>query len=204
MLKKIISTIVCIISLNAWSTPTPKQELIKLLEGFRDLEADFTQKTYDADQNMVQSSKGTMALIKPNKFSWNSNGDNKFLLVVDGKKIWNYDIDLEQVIVKQLKDVEMQKFTPLKMLLMGTESLQEFNVTKDSNQCFALQINPDIDSYVDKLTLCFTDAKINKLNFYDDLGQETVINFTQVKIDQKPNNKIFIFSIPKNVDVIKE
>ena len=41
--------------------------------------------------------KGDMIIRRPGKFYWKSQSPDPILVVADGKHLWTYDIDLEQV-----------------------------------------------------------------------------------------------------------
>ena len=50
----------------------------------------------------------------------------------------------------------------------------------------------------------FKNNKIMQMRLENQLGQNTILNFSNVKINPKLNKKLFSFVVPKQVDVIDQ
>src|SRR5689334_25322613 len=79
--------------------------LDKYFDGLTTLRASFTQTVKDAHGKDVDRSSGSLVVSRPGKFRWEvqpKSGSNSTgqLLVADGKNVWFFDRDLEQVTVK--------------------------------------------------------------------------------------------------------
>ena len=66
------------------------------------LSAHFVQSVYNGKMEQAQESEGDMMFSRPGKFRWIYRKPYAQLLVGDGKKLWAYDEDLEQVTVRKL------------------------------------------------------------------------------------------------------
>ncbi|HLP80912.1 MAG TPA: outer membrane lipoprotein chaperone LolA, partial [Nitrosomonas sp.] len=67
----------------------------------RTVRANFTQTLYDKGARTLQESKGTMQFERPEKFRWTYDKPYEQLIVGNGKLVWFYDQDLNQVTVRQ-------------------------------------------------------------------------------------------------------
>jgi len=106
--------------------PAVLKQLTDFTETLKSFSADFTQVVYDADSNPVQQSAGDVLLKRPGRFIWNYTTPSPQKIIADGKSVWLYDLELEQVTVSPL--AEQGAGTPL-ALLMGEKPLeQEFEL----------------------------------------------------------------------------
>src|SRR5215472_13506387 len=74
------------------------------LEDVHSLKADFTQVVLDSNLKQVKQSNGTLTIKRPGRFRWDYLKPNPEIIVADGKRLWLYDVDLQQVTVKPLND----------------------------------------------------------------------------------------------------
>jgi outer membrane lipoprotein carrier protein len=90
------------------ATAAPAQTpLDSYLESLKTLRAEFTQVVTDGKGREVQNARGKLVIVRPGRFRWEltptvgagSQGSPQ-LMVADGKNLWFYDRDLEQVSVK--------------------------------------------------------------------------------------------------------
>lgn len=100
------------------------------LAGVKTLRAEFTQQVTDGRGANVQSATGSLVIQRPGKFRWeltpvNAAGTKQSpqLMVADGKNLWFYDRDLDQVSVKPA--ATSLAATPAS-LLSGDGKLEEF------------------------------------------------------------------------------
>lgn len=79
--------------------------LQKKLNEMHTMKAYFSQ-VVRAKNRTVSRSSGTMALLRPGKFRWETTKPMKQVVIADGKQLWIYEAALEQVTVsKQAKFV---------------------------------------------------------------------------------------------------
>lgn len=181
--------------------------LTTLLNNINVMRANFTQVINNKNGVNLQEQSGVMQLKKPNLLRWQILTPDQMLIVTDGNKIWQYDVDLAQVIIKNFT----QEITDTKIskLLLGDVSkmLINFNVSILDNVgflCFEL-INKNIqqdDSFV-KARLGFNEnQQLIMVKLYDQLDQETEFLFNDIK--NSVDSNAFKFVMPQDVDVIED
>ena len=77
-------------------------ELHAFLEGTKTAQGSFKQVVVNRDGRTTQTTSGTFAFARPGKFRWTYAKPFDQLIVGDGEKVWIYDHDLNQVIVRKL------------------------------------------------------------------------------------------------------
>lgn len=173
--------------------------LSKLLQSTQTLQADFSQVVYDEAQHPLSTSVGSFILEKPNKFYWIITKPTKQIIVNDGKSIWNYQPDLEQVVVS--KSTNGIDATPLAILGGSASALtKNFVITQINSNTFKLMAKkPGTFKYV---WLYFVNNLIDGMKLQDALGQSTKLEFSHVVANSAIPNTKFIFTVPDGVDVI--
>ena len=163
------------------------------------MRASFTQVTMDSRFNNPQESTG------PGKFRWDYISPYDQSIIADGKKVWVYDKDLEQVTVNQLDAVIGN--TPA-LLLSGGHSLEKnFKIVElesinglDWVELFPLASDTSFTS----VRLAFGKTKLAVMELEDSFGQTTKIKFTNLENNPSIDQSTFLFVTPKGVDVIGE
>ena len=77
-------------------------ELTHLLQDTHTFSAEFQQHIKDKKGTMVSESSGNVKISRPGKFYWKIEKPDSVLVVADGKVLWHYDMELEQVTKKDL------------------------------------------------------------------------------------------------------
>ena len=72
------------------------------LEGTQSAQGSFRQNVVNKDGRTTQATSGTFAFQRPGKFRWTYEKPFDQLIVGDGAKVWVFDRDLNQVIVRKL------------------------------------------------------------------------------------------------------
>lgn len=167
----------------------------------------FIQLTQDGLGNTLQKVEGFMQLEKPGKLRWQTEGIYEQLVISDGKSLWIYDADLEQVSIKDMGGRLSE--TPA-LLLSGDVSAidDDFIVSQpvsDSALIFILQPK-DSTQLFDTLELRFNaldqQQPLTQMVIRDASGQVTDISFSDVIENPVLKKDIFTFVIPKGIDVI--
>jgi len=57
---------------------------------------------------------------------------------------------------------------------------------------------------IQRMTLRFKGARLESMDLYDQLGQHTVVRFSQVNVNMALSEKLFQFSPPAGVDVVEQ
>jgi len=69
----------------------------KYLGPLKTLRADFVQVVRDREGQITSRATGTLSIARPDRFRWDYRQPYVQTIVADGRKLWLYDSDLEQV-----------------------------------------------------------------------------------------------------------
>jgi len=181
-----------------------KDKLFEFYNNVKSMSASFTQTTLNKRFKAAEESKGKLTMQRPGKFRWDYTVPYEQIIVADGKKLWVYDKDLEQVTVKELDSVIGN--TPA-LLLSGNGSLENnFEIVEIQNKSTGLdwvELFPkDRDSSFTSMRLAFDEKYLKFMELVDGFGQTTQIKFTDIKNNPQLDADQFNFTPPKGVDVI--
>ena len=178
-------------------------ELTDYLNSLHTFQSNFTQTVFSPNNQTKQKSEGIIIVKSPDKFYLEYNEPYKLLYVADGKKLWSYDEDLEQVVVKEQGNLLIN--TPA-MLLGNPKQLANAYIIESTGQLDGLnwyELTPKADSgNFEKVSLGFSDGKLAAMEMQDNFGQTTRLNFNNVLKNTKVDTSRFKFVPPKDVDVI--
>lgn len=174
------------------------------LNTIRSMTATFNQ-VVKAKKREISHSSGTMALERPGRFRWQTEDPMEQLVVADGKQLWVYDIDLEQVTVKKQ---EKGLGGTAALFLSGYDDTvtRDFEVsaaTKGKQQIYDLRSKSSKANF-QRVKLIFTGDILNTIEMFDQLGQHTVVNLKNVKLNPKLASNLFKFKPPKGADVVQQ
>lgn len=191
----------------AHATDSASDTLSGYLKNMRTMKADFVQNIVDKKGKSMQKSTGHMSLLRPNHFRWDVVQPNKQLIVTNGKRLWIYDPDLDQVTIRALAKAAGE--TPAMLLSSDNVSLtKEFKVSSVQGSPSSLQwfmlIPTDQGTMIASLKLGFANQQIRRMQLQDHLGHTTSIEFNSVAINKNVSSSLFNFKPPAKVDVIDE
>jgi outer membrane lipoprotein carrier protein len=192
----------------AWPVPAEPQaaavgRVERYLERLVTLRAEFTQQVLDATGAVREEAAGTLAIEKPGRFRWDYVNPSEQVLVSDGQTVWLYDVELEQVTVRDA--VQSLSTTPA-MLLSGQGKLGDSFVATDGGRADGLewvQLVPKLDDTdFSRVRLGFREAELVRMDLADRLGQTTRIRFSSIERNPKLPASLFRFVPPPGVDVV--
>ncbi len=201
-----ISLAVCVLTAS-WTHAAGAngERLQRFFTEVKSLRADFEQTVTDAKGKVIQEAKGTFALQRPGKFRWDYRAPYQQIIVADGRKIWVYDADLEQVTVKPL-DAALGG-TPAQ-LLSGTRPLeQDFVITslptRDGFEWVEL-VSKAKEREFERVRLGFDQRDLRMMEITDSFGQNTRLKFNNLQRNPAIDAKTFVFVPPKGADVVSD
>jgi outer membrane lipoprotein carrier protein len=173
--------------------------------GLKTLQASFTQTQFDDKMRQLEVASGEFSLQKPGKFRWEYKQPYTQQIIADGKSLWIYDPELEQVVLKALD--QALGATPI-ALLTGERPLQEqFNIVELGNidgREF-LQLEPKVkDTDYGLMLLALSEKGLEAMELKDRLGQVTRIELLRPKLNAPVDAALFTFKPPKGVDIVRE
>ena len=199
---------VCISSspVSADTSSLALDELVGLLSRMNSFQASFTQQSFDKGGKPIQVLTGQLLLKKPDRFFWKSDEPYAQQLVSNGKSIWHYDPDLEQVVVQQFGEQVMR--TPIMVVLKDPAMLaRDFRLEKkearDEKVEYRLAAVNDKE-VIRSIRIGFREGKLASLGFSDNLDQRTEVLFSKVVHNLPLEESRFEFLIPAGADVVHE
>ncbi|MGQ3892293.1 outer membrane lipoprotein chaperone LolA [Legionella sp. CNM-4043-24] len=202
-MKKFL-VLVLVLIVNTALAQSASEDVQARLNAIRSMTADFTQ-VVKAGRREVSNSSGSMALLRPGRFRWQTNSPLEQLIVADSKKLWVYDVDLEQVTVK--KQEKGLGGTPA-LFLSGYDDTvaRDFDVvetSKGDRAGFELRAKSSKENY-QRVVLSFKGDALDRIEFFDQLGQHTIVSLSKVKTNPTLAARLFQFKPPKGVDIVEQ
>jgi len=191
------------------SAETPRVELAGLLEQHQAFGASFEQKVFDGRHRLVDSSRGVMKLKRPGRFLWKVVDPIPQILVTDGKSLWNFEPDLDQVTVQDV--VGSFGGTPAALLTDDVAVLDDFHVFRESVlvdkkvvvQFRLIAREADEDALFHQLKLHFSGGVLLQVEIWDALDNYTLVTFVDLVPLPGLKDKVFEFVVPPGIDVIR-
>jgi outer membrane lipoprotein carrier protein len=190
---------------SALQAQTP---LDSYLEHLKTLRTEFSQVVTDSKGRQVQNARGKLVIVRPGRFRWEltpSAGANSSpqLMVADGKNLWFYDRDLEQVSVKPASSALTA--TPAG-LLSGEGNVRElFNVSpagRKDGLDWVLVAPKQGDADFREARLAFDKANLKRMVLRDKLGQTVSLEFKSSERNASVDETEVKFTPPPEADVI--
>lgn len=167
--------------------------------------ADFDQVVLDENLRQIDEAAGTLTILRPGKFRWDYYPPSEQQIIGDGEKVWIYDLELKQVIVRKQKESLGQ--SPAILLAGDSIDLAQFKLEDRGlqGQINWVKITPKSeDSSFDDIQVGFIKNKLSIMVLVDGLGQTTRINFNNGIENPPLPAEQFEFLPADDVDVIDE
>lgn len=177
------------------------EQLTRLLMSTNSMQANFRQLVIDRSGRVINQSEGHMALMRPGKFRWETTKPTAQLVVTDGKRIWVYDPDLEQVTIRLLTHTAGEA-PALLLSHTNTAIVQDFTVQRVGNT-FLLKPK-DRNSLFEAIKISFAGTQVKAMQLQDHLGHRTHIELSRVQVNRQLPANLFVFNVPPHIDMIDE
>lgn len=205
-MKKYLLSLVLLVLSTVTFAAAPADQLTGLLGNLKSMQAQFKQTIYDGTGGVIQHSSGNMALERPGKFLWQIKTPNAQSIIADGKNIWNYDPGLQQATQQPMGSSLSD--TPAFLLTGSTTQIANtFDITQATSKTageVAYKLTPkDKGALFQWVQLSFKNDQLTQMQLQDNLGQQTVIAFSSIQFNKNLNPRLFQFTPPKGIDVIR-
>lgn len=171
--------------------------------GLRGLDGQFTQQVFDAKGQLKERTQGRVSAAAPNRLRWEYTAPYPQLVLADGKTVWVYEPDLNQVSKRPQGGEEAS--SPLALLLTPERLDRDFEVREEgrSEGVEWMTLTPRAADAPFRLArLGFAGGQLQRLEYTDALGQRTRIVFSGWQRNPVLAPDTFRFTPPKGVDVI--
>jgi outer membrane lipoprotein carrier protein len=202
-MKKLLWLILVCYGCETWCE-TSSEALQTKLNALRTMSADFKQ-VVKAKHREISRSSGTMALSRPGRFRWQTENPMPQIVVADGRRLWVYDVDLEQVSVKK-QEKSVGGTAGLFLSGYNDTVARDFDVKMNKNgKTVSFDLNATSNkANFQRVTLVFEGAALKQIALYDQLGQLTDVVLNQVRVNPTLASSLFKFHAPKGVDVVEQ
>lgn len=203
MRKSILLIALSLVASAAFAATGARARLDAFANRLHSLSGNFSQTVYDAHGNVNGSSHGTLALQAPRLFRWQVTDPYQQLIVADGKKVWVYEPDLQQVTVRDQGAEEAH--SPLTVLTDLSQLDTEFKATdagtRDGLEWLRL-VSRSKDPQFEYADIGFDASGPRRMIFKDTLGNRTEIAFSGWQRNPSLPADTFTFVPPKGTDVV--
>jgi outer membrane lipoprotein carrier protein len=169
----------------------------------RTLSGSFSQVVHDRNGRKSQESGGELYFSRPGKFRWVYSKPYEQVIVGDGRKIWIYDADLEQVTVKKLDQAIGESPAAL---LAGSSDIDKYFHLKDAGRKDGLEwleaTPKGKEGSFERVRMGFRGNDLAAMELQDNFGQTTQLRFSGLERNPALGGSLFRFTPPKGVDVL--
>jgi outer membrane lipoprotein carrier protein len=180
--------------------------LDRFLNGLQSFRASFSQTVSDAHGHTVEQSTGTLLVLRPGKFRWEIHTQGQAgagqLIIDDGRNLWYYDRDLQQVTVRPAGAA--LSATPAMLLSQG-DTLNEFQVQDAGTQRgleWVRVVPKAADADFKDALLGFSGGELKRMILKDKLGQTAALDFEHAERNVAVSDSEVTFTPPAGADVI--
>ena len=189
----------------ARSQETPQAQLSNLLRQVDTMSATVQQLIVESDGAVLEESSIQMHVMRPDGFYWETLEPFPELVVTNGAVLWNYQPDLEQVVIENWDSSRAELAAEL--LSGRTDSLAEeyeIHIEKDTGEDMAVfQLLPlDQNSLYRRINISFDNTALLSIHLDSKNGQKTLWQFNQPQINQQLSPDLFNFQIPPGIDIV--
>jgi len=179
-------------------------------EGTEDYQASFSQVYKNKLYNETKKSSGKVYIKRPGKMRWEYKKPNEKLFVSDGKVLWVYEAEANQVFKQELSSSDLPTAIAF---LMGKGNLkQDFTYKLIENEKAAkkglivIELVPKKATTQYKKLLFMVDEKsagVKRTIIVDHSDNTNSMRFEKVKTNQGLNSKKFKFKMPKGATLVE-
>ncbi len=174
-----------------------------LLGGMTTLTADVTQLIVERGGGLLEESRILMRLRRPGGFYWETIEPFSELIVTDGETLWNYQPDLEQVVIE---DWDPNRAELAAQLLNGETGglAEEYRPSLVSApDMLRFELSPLApDSPYDLIGIEFVENTLQLIRLNNRNGQQTVWRFTNLRQNAPLEDALFRFTPPPDIEIV--
>lgn len=204
-MRRLLATLVALLVLTGGAQASGLAQLKAFVDGAKSGRATFRQSVLAKGARAPQESSGTFTFQRPGRFRWSYEKPYAQLIVGDGTKLWIYDKDLNQVIVRQ-QDATLGASPAA--LLAGDNALERnFDLTDAGKGDGVEWVDAKPRSQetgIERVRIGFRDNLPRTMELRDTLGNVTALAFDAFERNVAVDPAQFAFVPPKGADVVGE
>jgi outer membrane lipoprotein carrier protein len=211
MHKVVLSFSIALFSIN--SSADGLNDLEKFLTSTQSGSAGFTQtvtspaRTGEAAPR-AKTSSGRFEFLRPDRFRFDYKKPFEQTIVADGKTLWLFDADLNQVTSRS--QAQALGSTPAALVASSASMAKlaeafEFKAEPDADGVSWVQATPkQRDGQLKRVRVGFVQGQLAVLDMEDSFGQRSAIRFDGFKANPGLAASSFTFKPPAGADVLKQ
>lgn len=169
----------------------------------KSMSAKFEQFVFNESTGEPDKTFGHIYVSSPDKFRLVYDKPYEQVYVADGKRLWSYDADLEQVTIKKQQNLLANSPAIVLSDPANLDKAYEVKAQGLSHNIDWFYLKPrTTDSGFDHVRLGFAGNNLYVMELYDSFGQKTELLFSQLQYNAKIPASTFTFTPPEGVDVI--
>ena len=177
--------------------------LDRYLDGLASWQAEFAQTVVDSRGKQRVADTGRFIVRRPGQFRWETGSGPAQVMVADGRNLWFYDHDLEQVTVKPARTALTA--TPAMLLVGGVNLRDHFDIAdlpKSMGLDWVAAKPRGADAEFRSARLGFAGNDLRRMEIEDKLGQKTSLVFSKTQRNAALAADAFVFQLPPGADLI--
>lgn len=180
-------------------------------EKITSLTAEFTQESTNRMLNQTRIAKGRVYFQKSGLMRWEYTTAPKNELVSDGRTLWIYQPEENQVVVQRM-DLEKERLF-LGFLLGEGDLTRDFDIGRwdqevDQNELgYRVELTPKKPHATMDRVILTVDRKtsyVRQADVFDVYGNPTRMVFKGIRVNRKLPQDLFTFVIPPGTEVIED
>lgn len=196
---------VVIISLLFTLPVVANDTLKRFFSDVKTVQASFSQSVIDDAGEQLEAQTGMFYLSRPGKFRWDYLNSGQ-QIIADGKNVYMYDKDLEQVTVRPVQNA-LNQVPSMLLVDTGVDIESYFNVSGlppvDGVEWVLLEPLQDEAGY-EQLKIGFKGTVLHAIHLRDALGNDTRLELAEIKQNMTLDSSLFIFEVPEGADVLTD
>lgn len=195
-----------------WASAQGLKSLEVFMQTARSGEAQFTQTVTspprDGQAAPAKTSSGSFAFERPGRFRFDYRKPFAQTIVADGKTLWLYDADLNQV--TERAQGEALGSTPAALLTSAADlaALRQDFTLSDAPDAdglhWVLALPKARDGQLTSVRVGFDGDALAALEILDHFGQRSVLRFSGFRLNPPLGAETFRFRPPQGADVLRE
>lgn len=202
---KFASCYFIVLGFLAISSASANEALQRFFTEVQTVQAMFSQTVLDDAGESFEQQQGVFYLSRPGKFRWDYVNTGQ-QIIADGKNIYMYDADLEQVTVRSVQNA-LDQIPSMLLVNNGVDIEKYFKVSSlPSEQDFdwvLLEPKQDEAGY-NQLKIGFSNNQLFAIHLQDALGNDTRLQLSKVQQNIPLAASLFKFVAPEGADVLTD
>lgn len=181
-------------------------QLQRFVDGTPQASGRFTQTLVKEGGATARPSSGTFAYARPGRFRWDIQKPYEQLIVTDGKQLFFYDKDLQQVTIKPVS--EAMSATPAALLFGSGEIGRAFTLANEADKgsgdlAWVVATPRSGDAGFERLRIGMRGGLPARMEVLDAFGQQSRFEFEGIDPKAPLAAELFRFTTPPGVDVVR-